>query len=107
MAWMAVSHCRNCKTSWETGQRASQGRRSGTLSPLTACGDKLARNCGVVNAQLVKRIWDYVKANDRQDPNNKQKFILDEKMSTIFTAPVNMFSMNKQVWTLGCAGPIS
>lgn len=104
---MAVSHCRNCKISWVTEPRASPGRRSGTFLPLTACGDKNVRKCGVINAQLVKRIWDYVKANDRQDPSNKQRFILDEKMSTIFTAPVNMFSMNKQVWTLGAAGSTS
>jgi len=53
--------------------------------------------------QLVKRIWEYIKTNDRQDPNNKQKFILDDKMATVFTAPVNMFSMNKQVQSTGVA----
>lgn len=58
-------------------------------------------DCSSVPAvQLVKRIWDYIKANDRQDPKNKRAFILDEKMSTIFTHPVNMFSMNKQVLIL-------
>lgn len=32
-----------------------------------------------------------------QDPSNKRKIILDDKLSTIFTAPVDMFSMNKQL----------
>jgi chromatin remodeling complex protein RSC6 len=32
-----------------------------------------------------------------QDPANKRRIIVDEKLSTIFTPPIDMFSMNKQI----------
>jgi hypothetical protein len=32
-----------------------------------------------------------------QDPNDKRSIIPDEKLGTILTAPVTMFSMNKQI----------
>jgi upstream activation factor subunit UAF30 len=47
--------------------------------------------------QVVKKIWDYIKANNLQNPKDKRKIILDEKLKTIFPRPVNMFSMNKYI----------
>ena len=32
-----------------------------------------------------------------QDPRNKRKIIVDAKLGTIFTSPLDMFSMNKQL----------
>ncbi|WIA29142.1 hypothetical protein OEZ86_011653 [Tetradesmus obliquus] len=47
--------------------------------------------------QVVKAIWDYIKANNLQDPKDKRSIIPDAKLGTILTAPVTMFSMNKQI----------
>ncbi|KAF6266659.1 SWIB/MDM2 domain-containing protein [Scenedesmus sp. NREL 46B-D3] len=47
--------------------------------------------------QVVKAIWDYIKANNLQDPKDKRSIIPDKKLATIITAPVTMFSMNKQI----------
>jgi len=47
--------------------------------------------------KIVKAIWAYIKAHDLQDPADKRSIIPDAKLGTILTAPVNMFSMNKQL----------
>ncbi|GBF91929.1 hypothetical protein Rsub_04653 [Raphidocelis subcapitata] len=47
--------------------------------------------------QVVKEIWAYIKAHDLQDPKNRRNIVLDEKLATLFTHPVTMFSMNKQL----------
>ena len=55
--------------------------------------------------QVVRAMWDYIKANNLQNPKNKRKILLDEKLSTLFKSPLDMFTMNSQlsrhVYTLG------
>ena len=48
-------------------------------------------------SQVVKKIWEYIKAHDLQNPKDKRKIIPDEVLGTILTAPVNMMSMNSQL----------
>ncbi|GFH17357.1 uncharacterized protein HaLaN_13975, partial [Haematococcus lacustris] len=48
-------------------------------------------------AQIVKKIWDHIKANNLQDPKDKRKILPDKQLGTILKAPVTMFSMNKQL----------
>ena len=46
----------------------------------------------------MKKIWEYVKARDLQDPNDKRQIICDEKMHAVFrVAKVDMFKMNKEI----------
>ncbi|KAK4236880.1 upstream activation factor subunit spp27 [Achaetomium macrosporum] len=46
--------------------------------------------------QVVKKIWDYIKSNSLQDPNDKRQILCDEKLQAVFKQDkVNMFSMNK------------
>ncbi|KAL0049479.1 hypothetical protein WJX82_003275 [Trebouxia sp. C0006] len=47
--------------------------------------------------EVVKKIWEYIKAHDLQNPKDKRKIIPDEVLGTILTAPVNMMSMNSQL----------
>lgn len=47
--------------------------------------------------QVVKKIWEYIKEQNLQDPKDKRKILLDDKLKTIFTAPLTMFTMNKQL----------
>lgn len=45
---------------------------------------------------VVKKIWEYVKANDLQDPKDRRRIILDDKLKTLFPGKtINMFSMQK------------
>lgn len=54
-------------------------------------GEDMTRN------EVVKQLWTYIKANDLQDPANRRKIIVDAKLATVFTSPLDMFTMNKQL----------
>lgn len=45
--------------------------------------------------QVVKLVWDYIKRNNLQNPEDKREILCDEKMKPIFGDRVTMFSMNK------------
>jgi len=46
--------------------------------------------------QTVKKIWEYIKARDLQDPTDKRQIRCDEKMQLVFKQDkVHMFTMNK------------
>ncbi|OAA76843.1 SWIB/MDM2 domain protein [Akanthomyces lecanii RCEF 1005] len=48
--------------------------------------------------QVVKKLWEHIKANDLQDPNDKRQIICDERMYAVFRqARVDMFKMNKDI----------
>ena len=46
---------------------------------------------------MVKLLWVYIKEHELQDPKNKRKILLDDKLATIFKPPLDMFKMNKQL----------
>jgi len=46
--------------------------------------------------QTVKKVWEYIKANDLQDPSDKRQIICDDTMRRVFKSDkVHMFTMNK------------
>ncbi len=50
-------------------------------------------------SQVVKKLWEYIKKNDLQNPANKRNILADEKLKAIFggKAEVTMFEMTKLV----------
>ncbi|KAF4584037.1 SWIB/MDM2 domain protein [Ophiocordyceps camponoti-floridani] len=65
------------------------------LSPMLSdiCGEtQLSR------PQVVKKLWEHIKANELQDPKDKRQIRCDEKMQAVFKqAKVDMFRMNKEI----------
>jgi chromatin remodeling complex protein RSC6 len=54
--------------------------------------DKIARG------QVVSKMWEYIKANNLQNPENKREILADDKLEPIFGAKkVTMFEMNKHL----------
>ncbi len=53
--------------------------------------------CVCVTLKVVKRIWDYIKEHNLQNPKDRRKIIPDEVLGTFLKAPVNMMSMNAQL----------
>lgn len=48
--------------------------------------------------EVVKKIWDYIKKNDLQNPKNKRNIFADDKLMPIFgKKEVTMFEMTKLV----------
>ncbi|KAI0365573.1 SWIB-domain-containing protein [Pilatotrama ljubarskyi] len=54
--------------------------------------DKLSR------PQTVKQLWDHIKANNMQNPENKKEIICDDSFKAIFKCDrIDMFKMNKEL----------
>jgi chromatin remodeling complex protein RSC6 len=47
--------------------------------------------------EVVSKVWDYIKANNLQNPENKRELLADEKLQAVFGGKnkVSMFEMNK------------
>lgn len=53
----------------------------------------------IARPQITKKMWEYIKANNLQNPKNKRNILADEKLKPIFNgkAEVTMFEMTKLV----------
>lgn len=49
--------------------------------------------------QVVKKLWEYIKAHNLQNPTNKRNIMADDNLKVIFggKSEVNMFEMTKLV----------
>jgi upstream activation factor subunit UAF30 len=48
--------------------------------------------------EVVSKMWDYIKKNNLQNPENKREILADDKLKPIFGKPkVTMFEMNKHL----------
>ncbi len=50
-------------------------------------------------SQVVKKLWEYIKKHDLQNPANKRNILADDKLKAIFggKGEVTMFEMTKLV----------
>lgn len=50
-------------------------------------------------SEVVKKLWEYIKKNNLQDPQNKRNINADDKLKKVFggKSVVNMFEMTKLV----------
>lgn len=53
----------------------------------------------LARGEVVKKIWDYIKKNNLQNPSNKRNILADEKLKKVFggKSEVTMFEMTKLV----------
>ncbi|MEI9965812.1 MAG: SWIB/MDM2 domain-containing protein [Caulobacteraceae bacterium] len=53
----------------------------------------------IPRGEVVSKMWEYIKKNNLQNPQNKREIIADEKLKPIFGGKdkVNMFEMNKHL----------
>ncbi|KAL5638567.1 hypothetical protein ACGC1H_005289 [Rhizoctonia solani] len=48
--------------------------------------------------QIVKKLWDHIKANGLQNPQDKREILCDDQMKSLFGVDkINMFQMNKVI----------
>ncbi|KAK0606229.1 hypothetical protein LWI29_035446 [Acer saccharum] len=69
-------------------EKKQKGGKSGFLAPLQL-SDALAKFLGTGESELsrsdvIKRIWDYIKENNLQDPSDKRRILCDEKLKELF-----------------------
>lgn len=71
------------------------------MKPMTISED-LAKVVGagpMPRSEVVKKLWEYIKSNNLQDPENKRNINADENLKKVFGGKetVNMFEMTKLV----------
>jgi upstream activation factor subunit UAF30 len=48
--------------------------------------------------EVVSKVWDYIKANNLQNPDDRREILADEKLRKVFGKDkVTMFEMNKHL----------
>jgi len=76
------------------------GARGGLSRPVTPSAD-LAAITGsdpLPRSQVVSKMWDYIRSNNLQNPQNKREIVADDKLKKIFgTDRCSMFDMNKHL----------
>ena len=84
-----------------SGGKDGGGRKSDGLSrPLTP-SPELAAITGsspIARSDVVSKMWDYIKKNNLQNPQNKREILADDKLEKVFgTKKVTMCEMNKHL----------
>ncbi|MEX2582717.1 MAG: SWIB/MDM2 domain-containing protein [Gemmatimonadota bacterium] len=83
------------------GAKKTRTAQGGLAKPVKP-DDKLAAIVGsapLTRADLTKKVWDYVKSNNLQDPNDRRTIRADAKLKPVFGGKekVSMFEMTKLV----------
>jgi chromatin remodeling complex protein RSC6 len=49
-------------------------------------------------SEVMKKVWDYIKSNNLQNPENKREIIADDQLQPVFgTKKLDMFQMTKAI----------
>lgn len=85
------------KTTKSKGKEKKKKRTSRNMPP-SPLSPELAEMLGVSElprTQVIKKIWEYIKSKDLQDPDNKRRILPDEQLGKILGSqePVDMFKM--------------
>jgi chromatin remodeling complex protein RSC6 len=76
----------------------AQAPNAAFMKPLTPSAElgAVVGSAPLARSEVVKKMWDYIKANNLQNPSNKREIISDAKLKPIFGKDkVTMFEMNK------------
>lgn len=74
-------------------EKAPKEKRAAPLQPECQLSEPLAAIVGadrLTRAQVLKKLWEYIKEKQLQDPQNKRMIIPDEKLSTLFNSPASV-----------------
>ena len=76
------------------------GARGGLARPVQP-SNELAAITGsdpLPRSAVVSKMWDYIRRNNLQNPENKREIVADDKLRAVFgTDRVSMFDMNKHL----------
>ncbi len=80
------------------GKRAPNPALMKPLTPSKELGAVVGTS-PLPRPQVVSKVWDYIKKNNLQNPQNKREIIADAKLKPIFGGKdkVSMFEMNKHL----------
>ncbi|KAK4349438.1 hypothetical protein RND71_032193 [Anisodus tanguticus] len=73
-------------TTATTAKETVKGRYKGILkpAPISPALGKFVGATEISRTDAVKKVWDYIKTNNLQNPANKKEINCDDKLKTIF-----------------------
>jgi chromatin remodeling complex protein RSC6 len=82
------------------GTTGGSGKQDGLQRPVKPSAD-LAPITGadpLPRSQVVSKMWDYIRKNNLQNPENKREIVADDTLRKVFGKDrVTMFEMNKHL----------
>lgn len=80
---------------------AEKPKTNGLAKPMTPSAELVAviGSGQVARSDAVKKLWDYIKAHNLQNPANKREILADAKLKPLFGGKdkVTMFEMNSHL----------
>ncbi|KAF3361943.1 DNA topoisomerase 1 [Chlamydiales bacterium STE3] len=91
----ASSKGKTAKTSAKSKAKTPKEKKAGSLFTLSEELSAVLGETELPRAEVLKRIWDYIRQNNLQDEANKRIINPDAKLSKVFGSndPVDMFKM--------------
>ena len=95
----AAKAAKEAKEAKEGGGKAAGGFAAVPYSLSTCMRAVCAGEKALPRPQVVKKIWEYIKANGLQNPEKKSEILCDARLKAIFdgNATVTSFSLNKYI----------
>lgn len=88
----------------ETGTKKAAEKQtkagSGIHAPVQPSAElgAVVGNEKLPRSQVISKVWDYIKSNNLQNPENKREIVADDKLKKVFGRDrVTMFEMNKYI----------
>ena len=88
------------KSTSKGAAKGGSGKPNALQQPLQPSKELAAvvGNSPLPRGEVVSKMWDYIKKNNLQNPENKREILADDKLQPIFGKPkVTMFEMNKHL----------
>jgi len=83
----------------KSGGSKAGGSKPNALQKRLQPSQELAAIVGndpISRGDVVSKVWDYIKKNDLQNPENRREILADDKLEPVFgKKKVTMFEMNK------------
>ena len=79
---------------------AASGKPNALQQPLTPSAElgAVVGTAKIARGEVVSKMWDYIKAHNLQNPENKREILADDKLKKVFGKDkVTMFEMNKHI----------
>ena len=90
------------KTATKAQPTAGGGGKANALQKALQPSEELAAVVGgpapQPRGEVVSKVWDYIKANNLQNPEDRREILADDKLRKVFGKDrVTMFEMNKHL----------
>ena len=87
--------------SGKAGPESTGGPKPNALQKPLQPSKELAAIVGsdpLPRSEVVSKVWEYIKKNSLQNPENKREILADKPLEAVFGKPkVTMFEMNKHL----------